>query len=118
MVDEDFDDLSLFVSGSGSSSLRSFSLNTTDSGSILSGLQGEQESPEDLEETQDAEAQQFYAVHAFQARCDQELTLQEYQHVRILQFCDLGGNKDWWLAEANGQKGYVPANYLGRMSYA
>lgn len=118
MVDEDFDDLSLFVSGSGSSSLRSFNLNTTDSSSTLSGLQGELESTEDLQDTLDAEAQQFYAVYAFQARCDQELTLQEYQHVRILQFCDLGGNKEWWLAEANGQKGYVPANYLGRMSYA
>uniref|UniRef100_A0A8D0CNN6 Dynamin-binding protein n=1 Tax=Sander lucioperca TaxID=283035 RepID=A0A8D0CNN6_SANLU len=115
MVDEDFDDLSLFVSGSGSSSLRSFNLNNTDSSSTLSGLQGEPESPEDLEDTLDTE---FYAVYAFQARCDQELTLQEYQHVRIIQFCDLGGNKDWWLAEANGQKGYVPANYLGRMSYA
>ncbi|KAG7221857.1 hypothetical protein INR49_017033 [Caranx melampygus] len=109
MVDDDFDDFSLFVSGSGSSSLRSFNLNTTDR---------EPESPEDLEDTVDTEAQQFYAVYAFQARCDQELTLQEYQHVRILQFCDLGGNKEWWLAEANGQKGYVPANYLGRMSYA
>ncbi|KAM7394350.1 hypothetical protein PAMP_021161 [Pampus punctatissimus] len=118
MVDEDFDDLSLFVSGSGSSSLLSFSLNTGDSSSNLSGLQGEPESPEDLEDTLDTEAQQFYAVYAFQARCDQELTLQEYQHVRILKFCDLGGNKEWWLAEANGQKGYVPANYLGRMSYA
>ncbi|XP_074485379.1 rho guanine nucleotide exchange factor 38 isoform X2 [Sebastes fasciatus] len=118
MADEDFDDISLFVSGSGSSSLRSFNLNTTDSGSTLSGLQGEPESPEDLEDTLDTDAQQFYAVYAFQARCDQELTLQEYQHVRILQFNDLGGNKDWWLAEANGQKGYVPANYLGRMSYA
>ncbi|KAM9362833.1 rho guanine nucleotide exchange factor 38 [Symphorus nematophorus] len=118
MVDEDFDDLSLFVSGSGSSSLRSFNLNTTDSSSTLSGLQGEPESPEDLEDTLDTENQQFYAVYAFQARCDQELTLQEYQHVRILQFSDLGGNKDWWLAEANGQRGYVPANYLGRMSYA
>ncbi|KAL6110767.1 arhgef38 [Pungitius sinensis] len=117
MADEDFDDLSLFVSGSGSSSLRSFNLNlnTTDSGSTLSGLQGEPEGPEGPEDT---EAQQFYAVYAFQARCDQELTLQEYQHVRIVQFHDLGGNKDWWLAEANGQKGYVPANYLGRMSYA
>uniref|UniRef100_A0A8C4ZTZ8 Rho guanine nucleotide exchange factor 38 n=1 Tax=Gadus morhua TaxID=8049 RepID=A0A8C4ZTZ8_GADMO len=62
--------------------------------------------------------QLFYAVHAFQARCEQELTLQEYQHVRILQFSDQGGNKDWWLAEAHGQKGYVPANYLGKMSYA
>uniref|UniRef100_A0A3B4B3D6 Uncharacterized protein n=1 Tax=Periophthalmus magnuspinnatus TaxID=409849 RepID=A0A3B4B3D6_9GOBI len=60
----------------------------------------------------------FYAVYAFQARCDQELSLQEYQHVRILKFCDLGGNKEWWLAESNGQKGYVPANYLGKMSYA
>ncbi|XP_053274904.1 rho guanine nucleotide exchange factor 38 isoform X1 [Pleuronectes platessa] len=118
MVDDDFDDLSLFVSGSGSSSLRSFNLTTTDSGSTLSGLQGEPESPEDLEETSDTDAQQFYAVYAFHARCDQELTLQEYQHVRIIKFCDLGGNKEWWLAEANGQKGYVPANYLGRMSYA
>ncbi|XP_076004020.1 rho guanine nucleotide exchange factor 38 isoform X2 [Genypterus blacodes] len=118
MVDEDFDDLSLFVSGSGSSSLRSFSLNTTDSSSTLSGLQGELESPQNLEDTQDSDAQQFYAVYAFQARCDQELTLQEYQHVRIIKFCDLGGNKEWWLAEANGQKGYVPANYLGKMSYA
>ncbi|KAK2817133.1 hypothetical protein Q5P01_025324 [Channa striata] len=118
MVDDDFDDLSLFVSGSGSSSLRSFNLNTTDSSLSLPGLQGETESPEDSVDPVDTEAQQFYAVYAFQARCDQELTLQEYQHVRILKFCDLGGNKEWWLAEANGQRGYVPANYLGRMSYA
>ena len=62
MVDEDFDDISLFVSGSGSSSLRSFNLNTTDSGSTLSGLQGESESPEDLEDTSDAEAQQVCGV--------------------------------------------------------
>uniref|UniRef100_A0A3Q2XEI0 Dynamin-binding protein n=1 Tax=Hippocampus comes TaxID=109280 RepID=A0A3Q2XEI0_HIPCM len=109
MADEDFDNLSLFVSGSGSSSLRSFSLNTTDSGSNLSGLQGELDTADD---------QEYYAVYAFQARCDQELTLQEYQHVRILQFNDLGGNKEWWLAEVDGQRGYVPANYLGRMSYA
>nr|XP_057926546.1 rho guanine nucleotide exchange factor 38 isoform X2 [Doryrhamphus excisus] len=118
MADEDFDDLSLFVSGSGSSSLRSFSLNATDSSSTLSGLQGDLESTEDLESSFDTDAQQYYAVYAFQARCEQELTLQEYQHVRILQFCDLGGNKEWWLAEADGQKGYVPANYLGKMSYA
>ncbi|XP_067355061.1 rho guanine nucleotide exchange factor 38 isoform X2 [Channa argus] len=118
MVDEDFDDLSLFVSGSGSTSLRSFNLNTTDSSLNLSGLQGEPEIPEDLEDLLDTEAQQFYAAYAFQARCDQELTLQENQHVRILKFCDVGGNKEWWLAEANGQRGYVPANYLCRMSYA
>ncbi|XP_061765418.1 rho guanine nucleotide exchange factor 38 [Nerophis ophidion] len=119
MADEDFDNLSLFVSGSRSSSMRSFSLNTSDSSFNLSGLHGEVESTtEDFDASPDTDNQQYYAVYAFQARCDQELTLQEYQHVRILQFCDLGGNKDWWLAEADGQKGYVPANYLGRMSYA
>lgn len=62
--------------------------------------------------------QTFYAVYAFQARNDQELSLQEYQKVRILQFSDLSGNKEWWLAEAKGQKGYVPSNYLGKMTYA
>uniref|UniRef100_A0A8B9SBB4 Rho guanine nucleotide exchange factor 38 n=1 Tax=Apteryx owenii TaxID=8824 RepID=A0A8B9SBB4_APTOW len=60
----------------------------------------------------------FYAVYAFQARNDQELSLQEYQRVRILRFSDLSGNKEWWLAEAKGQKGYVPSNYLGKMTYA
>lgn len=57
-VDEDFDDISLFVSGSGSSSLRSFSLHTTDSSLALSGLQGDQESPEDAEDTLEKDAQQ------------------------------------------------------------
>lgn len=57
-LDEDFDDLSLFVSGSGSSSLRSFSLNTTDSSSTLSGLQGEQDSLQYPEDTLDNDTQQ------------------------------------------------------------
>lgn len=64
-LDEDFDDLSLFVSGSGSSSLRSFSLHTTDSSSTLSGLQGEQESPEDLDDTLENEAQQVWLSEPF-----------------------------------------------------
>ncbi|XP_026988628.1 rho guanine nucleotide exchange factor 38 [Tachysurus fulvidraco] len=102
---DDFDNLSLFVSGNRRGSQSSYSASTP------SSQQEETPSPEDAE-------QQFYAVYAFVARCEQELSLQEYQHVRILQFSDQGGNKDWWLAESNGQKGYVPANYLGKMSYA
>uniref|UniRef100_A0A8C6VD75 Rho guanine nucleotide exchange factor 38 n=1 Tax=Naja naja TaxID=35670 RepID=A0A8C6VD75_NAJNA len=62
-------------------------------------------------------AKTFYAVHPFQARSKQELSLHEYQRVQILRFSDLSGNKEWWLAEAEGQKGYVPANYLGKMTY-
>nr|XP_046164441.1 rho guanine nucleotide exchange factor 38 isoform X1 [Oncorhynchus gorbuscha] len=130
VLDEDFDNLSLFVSGSGRnnsmrsrSSIPNFSLYNTSSTSLdrcstPSSLQGDTEP--DIHQDVDTEPdnQQFYAVYGFQARCDQELTMQENQHVRILKFSDLGGNKDWWLAEANGQKGYVPANYLGKMSYA
>lgn len=102
---EDFDNLSLFVSGGRRGSQSSYS------SSAPSSQQEETPSPEDDE-------QHFYAVYAFSARCEQELSLQEYQHVRILQFSDQGGNKDWWLAESRGQRGYVPANYLGKMSYA
>ncbi|KAJ8000767.1 hypothetical protein DPEC_G00183750 [Dallia pectoralis] len=137
VLDEDFDNLSLFVSSCGRnnsirsrSSMRSmggvpnFNLyNNTcgtayDSCSTLSSLPSDAE-PDVAQDVEiEADDKQFYAVYAFRARCDQELTLQEYQHVKILKFSDLGGNKDWWLAEANGQKGYVPANYLGKMSYA
>ncbi|XP_053358670.1 rho guanine nucleotide exchange factor 38 [Clarias gariepinus] len=102
---DDFDNLSLFVSGNRRGSHSSFNTSTPAS---------QQEETPNTEEDE----QHFYAVYAFAARCEQELSLQEYQHVRILQFSDLGGNKDWWLAESNGQKGYVPANYLGKMSYA
>ncbi|KPP67734.1 rho guanine nucleotide exchange factor 38-like [Scleropages formosus] len=92
---DDFDNISLFVSGGGGGNL-----------------------PCDVTTDPTPPVLQFYAVHAFQARCEQELTLQEYQHVHILQFCDLSGNREWWLAEIEGKKGYVPANYLGKMSYA
>ncbi|XP_053535919.1 rho guanine nucleotide exchange factor 38 [Ictalurus punctatus] len=102
---DDFDNLSLFVSGSRRGSHSSYSPSTPSS--------QQEETP-----STDDEEQHFYAVYAFVARCEQELSLQEYQHVRILQFSDQGGNKDWWLAESKGQKGYVPANYLGKMSYA
>lgn len=57
-VEEDFDDISLFVSGSSSSSLRSFSLNTTNSSLTLSGLQGDQESSEGTEDTLENDTQQ------------------------------------------------------------
>ncbi|RMC13974.1 hypothetical protein DUI87_09058 [Hirundo rustica rustica] len=118
--DDDFDDISLFVSSrpptdsstspgykkSDSSSHFHFCENPAINGSGTGALQGMDDQ------------HIFYAVYAFQARSDQELSLQEYQRVRILRFSDLSGNKEWWLAEAKGQKGYVPSNYLGKMTYA
>uniref|UniRef100_A0A8B7WJY4 Rho guanine nucleotide exchange factor 38-like n=1 Tax=Castor canadensis TaxID=51338 RepID=A0A8B7WJY4_CASCN len=119
--DDDFDNISLFVSSRPASD----SVTDTPEGSIsdssssLSGTCGKLETNgTDIDSYQEVDEQIFYAVHAFQARSEHELSLQEYQRVHILRFCDLSGNKEWWLAEAHGQKGYVPANYLGRMTYA
>uniref|UniRef100_A0A452EBQ7 Rho guanine nucleotide exchange factor 38 n=1 Tax=Capra hircus TaxID=9925 RepID=A0A452EBQ7_CAPHI len=113
--DDDFDNISLFVSSRPARDEGSIS----GSSSSLSGTCGKSETNgTDVDSFQEADEQIFYAVHAFQARSDHELSLQEYQRVHILRFCDLSGNKEWWLAEVQGQKGYVPANYLGKMTYA
>lgn len=119
--DDDFENLSLFVScRPASDSVTSTPEGSiSDSSSSLSGTCGKFETNgADVDHFQEVDEQIFYAVHAFQARSDHELSLQEYQRVHILRFCDLSGNKEWWLAEAQGQKGYVPANYLGKMTYA
>ncbi|XP_066088560.1 rho guanine nucleotide exchange factor 38 [Saccopteryx bilineata] len=119
--DDDFDNISLFVS---SRPARDSVTSTpegsiSDSSSSLSGTCGKFETNNtDVDSLQEIDEQIFYAVHAFEARSNHELSLHEYQRVHILRFCDLSGNKEWWLAEAQGQKGYVPANYLGKMTYA
>ncbi|XP_013917587.1 PREDICTED: rho guanine nucleotide exchange factor 38 [Thamnophis sirtalis] len=119
--DGDFDNISLFVSS------RSLDDNITkptghkrsgSDSSYNSLCEKESANSSELESFYETDEQQtFYAVHAFQARSKQELSLHEYQRVQILCFSDLSGNKEWWLAEAEGQKGYVPANYLGKMTY-
>uniref|UniRef100_A0A8C0BUY1 Rho guanine nucleotide exchange factor 38 n=1 Tax=Buteo japonicus TaxID=224669 RepID=A0A8C0BUY1_9AVES len=119
--DDDFDNISLFVSSrpSTDSSTRSPGHKKSDSSSSLHFCENPTVNGTVTDAFQDMDDQHtFYAVYAFQARNDQELSLQEYQKVRILRFSDLSGNKEWWLAEAKGQKGYVPSNYLGKMTYA
>ncbi|XP_074445524.1 rho guanine nucleotide exchange factor 38 [Larus michahellis] len=119
--DDDFDNISLFVSSRPSTdgSTRSLGHKKSDSSSSLRFSENPAINGTGTDAFQDMDDQHtFYAVYAFQARNDQELSLQEYQKVRILRFSDLSGNKEWWLAEAKGQKGYVPSNYLGKMTYA
>uniref|UniRef100_A0A663MSY2 Rho guanine nucleotide exchange factor 38 n=1 Tax=Athene cunicularia TaxID=194338 RepID=A0A663MSY2_ATHCN len=119
--DDDFDNISLFVSSrpSTDSSTRGPRHKESDSSSSLHFCENSMINGTGTDAFQDMDDQHtFYAVYAFQARNDQELSLQEYQKVRILRFSDLSGNKEWWLAEAKGQKGYVPSNYLGKMTYA
>ncbi|KAM9294846.1 rho guanine nucleotide exchange factor 38 isoform 2-T2 [Morus bassanus] len=116
--DDDFDNISLFVSSRPSTD-SSPGHKKSDSSSDLHFCENHTINGTETDAFQDMDDQHtFYAVYAFQARNDQELSLQEYQKVRILRFSDLSGNKEWWLAEAKGQKGYVPSNYLGKMTYA
>lgn len=59
----------------------------------------------------------YYAIYSFNARCANELSISANQQLRILQFQDMNGNSEWWLAEANGRRGYVPSNYIRKSEY-
>ncbi|XP_069756346.1 dynamin-binding protein isoform X2 [Narcine bancroftii] len=61
--------------------------------------------------------QVYYAVYDFRARCSNELSITNNQRLRILRFHDMNGNQEWWLAEANGRQGYVPATYIRKTEY-
>ncbi|MEE6460527.1 hypothetical protein FKM82_000996 [Ascaphus truei] len=120
--DDDFDNISLFVSSRPprDRNSRASAGSASDSSPSIHEDDDKHEIIEyDVDSCLNGDDQHiFYAVYAFEARSQQELSLQEQQRVRILKFSDLSGNSEWWLGEAQGQKGYVPANYLGRMTYA
>ncbi|XP_036351695.2 dynamin-binding protein isoform X2 [Ochotona princeps] len=70
--------------------------------------------PESIE----AEGNQVYfAVYSFTARNPNELSVSANQRLKILEFRDVTGNTEWWLAELNGKKGYVPSNYIRKTEY-
>lgn len=78
-------------------------------------------SPEDRnEEPESSEAegnQVYFAVYTFRARNPNELSVSANQRLKILDFKDVTGNTEWWLAEVNGKKGYVPSNYIRKTEY-
>lgn len=61
--------------------------------------------------------QVYFAIYTFKARNPNELTVLANQRLRILEFKDVTGNTEWWLAEVNGKKGYVPSNYIRKTEY-
>ncbi|XP_004370082.1 dynamin-binding protein isoform X1 [Trichechus manatus latirostris] len=69
-------------------------------------------------ENSEAEGNQVYfAVYTFKARNPNELSVSANQRLKILEFKDVTGNTEWWLAEVNGKKGYVPSNYIRKTEY-
>lgn len=77
-------------------------------------LEDKTEEPEGSE----AEGNQVYfAVYTFKARNPNELSVSANQRLKILEFKDVTGNTEWWLAEVNGKKGYVPSNYIRKTEY-
>lgn len=59
----------------------------------------------------------YCADFAFEASSTAELSVNEGQLVAVLQKQDLTGNDEWWLVEAQGQKGYVPSSYLTQVDH-
>ncbi|XP_047464614.1 dynamin-binding protein isoform X4 [Mugil cephalus] len=59
----------------------------------------------------------YYALYSFTSRCANELSISANQRLRILEFKDMNGNGEWWLAEAEGRRGYVPSNYIRKSEY-
>ncbi|XP_021254521.1 dynamin-binding protein isoform X1 [Numida meleagris] len=61
--------------------------------------------------------QVYYALYTFKGRNTNELSVLANQRLRILQFEDITGNREWWLAEAHGKQGYVPSSYIRKTEY-
>ncbi|XP_013361682.1 PREDICTED: dynamin-binding protein [Chinchilla lanigera] len=72
---------------------------------------------EELESSEAEGNQVYFAVYAFKARNPNELSVSANQRLKILEFKDVTGNTEWWLAEVNGKKGYVPSNYIRKTEY-
>ncbi|XP_072196403.1 dynamin-binding protein isoform X5 [Excalfactoria chinensis] len=61
--------------------------------------------------------QVYYALYTFKGRNNNELSVSANQRLKILQFEDITGNQEWWLAEAHGKQGYVPSSYIRKTEY-
>ncbi|NXA09514.1 DNMBP protein, partial [Sapayoa aenigma] len=61
--------------------------------------------------------QVYYALYTFKGRNTNELSVAANQRLKILQFEDITGNQEWWLAEAHGKQGYVPSSYIRKTEY-
>ncbi|XP_032080986.1 dynamin-binding protein [Thamnophis elegans] len=61
--------------------------------------------------------QVYYALYTFKGRNSNELSVTANQRLKILQFEDITGNQEWWLAEAHGKRGYVPSSYIRKTEY-
>ncbi|XP_066211633.1 dynamin-binding protein isoform X1 [Saccopteryx leptura] len=72
---------------------------------------------EDAESSEAEGSQVYFAVYTFKARNPNELSVSANQRLKILDFKDVTGNTEWWLAEVNGRKGYVPSNYIRKAEY-
>uniref|UniRef100_A0A2K5I122 Dynamin-binding protein n=1 Tax=Colobus angolensis palliatus TaxID=336983 RepID=A0A2K5I122_COLAP len=88
---------------------------------LVKGCARTAQAPEDRSaepESSEADGNQVYfAVYTFKARNPNELSVSANQKLKILEFKDVTGNTEWWLAEVNGKKGYVPSNYIRKTEY-
>ena len=62
--------------------------------------------------TYQEETNKYIAKYNFHAEDSAELSVAEGTPVTVLRKTDKNGNSEWWYAEVNGQKGYIPQSYL------
>eukprot|EP00911_Craspedida_sp_UC1_P002483 UC1_evm1s1845 len=71
---------------------------------------------EEEEEEEEGEEIEFIgyaqALFAYDADAASELTVAAGEVVGIIGMADSNGNAEWWHVSANGDQGFVPANYL------
>uniref|UniRef100_A0A8C5XXZ2 Dynamin-binding protein n=1 Tax=Microcebus murinus TaxID=30608 RepID=A0A8C5XXZ2_MICMU len=87
---------------------------------LIKGCTRAPQALEDKNEPESSEAegnQVYFAVYTFKARNPNELSVSANQKLKILEFKDITGNTEWWLAEVNGKKGYVPSSYICKTEY-
>ncbi|KAM5272193.1 dynamin-binding protein isoform 2-T2 [Ctenodactylus gundi] len=76
-----------------------------------------EDTSEELESSEAEGNQVYFAVYTFKARNPNELSVSANQRLKILEFKDVTGNTEWWLAEVDGKKGYVPSSYIRKTEY-
>ena len=54
----------------------------------------------------------YFVKYDFESHGSSELGVVSGEVVTVIKDCDSSGSNEWWLVEARGERGYVPASYL------
>eukprot|EP01135_Chromosphaera_perkinsii_P001678 Nk52_evm55s208 gene=Nk52_evmTU55s208 len=59
-----------------------------------------------------SEPELFVAVYSFTGESEKDLSFEEGDYLYVLEKQDEDGGYEWWLADKDGEQGYVPSTYI------